>query len=71
MEFSYNGKTIFLDKEDDENLDIFIYRGYFIIKNINKANLSDLIKLSYIYVYNKYCNCIYNKTLMNELEKLI
>lgn len=71
MEFSYDGKLIILEKDENENIDIFIERGYFIIRNINKTNFNNLIKFSYIYVNNKYYNCIYNKTLLEKLKTLI
>ena len=69
MEFYCNGNIIFLDKNENENIDMFLKRGKFIIKNINNcSSFNELIKYSHIYIYYKYYNCIYNKTLMNKLK---
>ena len=68
MEFSNNGRIIMLDYNETENIDLFIKRGNFIIKNIDKFNNYDeLIKISFIYIYYKYLNCIYDKELLNKL----
>ena len=70
MEFSYNGNIIFLEQNTNETLDLFLKRGDFIVKNINtKINLDEIIKFSYIYIYSKYFDCVYNKTLMENLKK--
>lgn len=71
MEFQYNGKIIMLDYKKEENMDLFIERGNFIIKNIDLLeSFDELEKLSYIYIYNKFYNCIYNKELLNKIKEL-
>ena len=70
MEFNYKGNIIFLEKNNNETLDIFLKRGDFIIKNINNdVQLDVIIKYSYIFIYSKYFDCLYNKTLMENLKK--
>jgi len=71
MEFSYNGITIMLEKDFNENNDMFIRRGNFIIKNIKSTNnFNELVKLSYIYIYYTFYNCIYNKDLLDKIKNL-
>ena len=71
MEFSYNGIIIILEKDFNENEDMFIERGNFIIKHIKAIdNFNELVKLSYIYIYDKFYNCIYNKDLLDQIKDL-
>jgi len=71
MEFSYNGIIIILEKDFNENEDMFIERGNFIIKHIKTIdNFNELVKLSYIYIYDKFYNCIYNKDLLDQIKDL-
>tara|TARA_B110000208_G_scaffold170704_1_gene212476 strand:- start:700 stop:927 length:228 start_codon:yes stop_codon:yes gene_type:complete len=71
MEFTLNGKTIFLKKNINESKDIFIEKGNIIIKNINKfKNINDLKKLINIYINNKYYKCIYDKELLKNINCL-
>lgn len=72
MEFSYNGNTILLNYDNNELYDLFLIRGNFIIKNIDNIKyFDDLIKLSHIYIYNKYYGCTYNKSILDRLNNLI
>lgn len=69
MEFSHKGKIIFLEKNENETLDLFLKRGNFIIKNIdNDAKLEEIIKFSHIYIYTKYYNCVYSKSIIDNLN---
>ena len=71
MEFSYNGIVILLKKDLNENNDMFIKRGNFIIKNIKSINnFNELVTLSYIYIYYTFYNCIYNKDLLDKIKNL-
>lgn len=71
MEFLKDGKSIILDYINNESYDMFLLRGNFIINNIDKnIDYDELVKLSNIYVYNKYYGCLYNKVLLDKLNKM-
>ena len=71
MEFSYNGVIMILEKDFNENDDMFIERGNFIIKHIKSIDdYNKLVKLSYIYIYSKFYKCIYSKTIIEQLNNL-
>ena len=69
MEFYHKGKILVIEKNDFEQIDLFLKRGDFMVKNINNAtNFEELEKFSFIFIYNKYYNCKYNKTIINKLN---
>ena len=71
MEFTHNGKTIMLKNNHGENYDLFLIRGNFIIKNIDKIEtLNELIKLSHIFINYKLNKCIYNNELISKINNL-
>ena len=71
MEFKKDNITIILTKEENESINNFIERGYFIIYQDNiDTNLDYYILLSKIWINIKYKKCIYNQKIMNLINKM-
>lgn len=51
MDFSKNGKTIFINKIPSESYDEFYDRGWFIVSNLEMASFEELSNMSKMMVW--------------------
>lgn len=70
MEISYNGISLFLEKNKYESDDIFYKRAWFIVKQKpkNKEELYQIINYSIFWSNIEYYNCKYNKSIIDKLD---
>ena len=71
MEFKKNGKSIILNKNNYESDEIFLKKGWFLISQPDIIkNYEENLRLSKIWVNNKFKNCKYNKNIMEKLIEM-
>lgn len=66
--FEKDGQIIIMEKDIGECREIFITRAYFVLRNLNIANIKTVINKSYLYV-NMYIHKLqFDKTVENSLN---
>ena len=71
MEFKKNGKSIILNKNNYESDEIFLKKGWFLISQPDIIkNYEENLRLSKIWVNNKFKNCKYNRNIMEKLIEM-
>ena len=71
MEFSKNGLSLILYKNNSESDEIFLKRGWFLINQPDIIkNYSEILRLSKIWVNVRFKNCIYSKNIMSKIEEM-
>ena len=72
MEFSKNGLSIIVKKDENEPDNFYYERYWFIIsQNMNKyKNMEELIKLSKIWINIKYLKCKYSSSITRKVIKM-
>lgn len=71
MQFSKNGVSIMVDREDHESDEEYFNRGWFIVsQNLSKYKLEEVVKLSKVWVNIHYNNCKYPKSLTKKVMRM-
>ena len=72
MEFKKNGISIILNKNKSEPEELFFKKGWLIINQNNELfkNYDEIIKLSNIWINQKYKKCKYSKDIYNKINQL-
>jgi hypothetical protein len=64
-----NGKIHFI-KQTNENISEHIMRSWFIVNNLHIKDMSEMEKLSKIWIANRNYNCIYPSKYMDVIKEL-
>lgn len=72
MNIFKNGSTIyFLEKNETDNMDVFLDRGIFIASQKCEDNLDSVVLYSNMYINNKYLGCEYDEVNMKIINEMV